>query len=386
MRKVCVIAGGQSVWGQRPDVTMRDLIQEGAKACFDDNKAVKPKDVDGLIYSSVRTPKIQVHPAPMVAEYIGVKPVNICCSCEALCASGSSGIIIANAMIASGQADVVMVLGGEKRSVNSWESSFEITLSNDHDFDAALGFYFPPTFFGMVAKHHMKKFGTTEEQLALVSVKNRRNGSHMPKAQQKKTVTLEECMTARAIVSPLKLNDCCPTTDGSAAIILACEERAKELTDKPLLYFKGAAQGSVNNNVANITDWSTFGLLEKIAALAYKKAGITAADIDVAQTHDCFTISEIIEYEQLGFCKPGEGGEFIQSGKSDFGGIVPVNTDGGLLANGHPLGATGLRQGIEIMHQLRGDAIQQVDGARIGLTHNLHGFAAAQTVLIYGRD
>lgn len=386
MRKVCVIAGGQSVWGNRPDCTMRDLIQEGAKACFDDNKIVKPKDVDGLIYSSVRTSKFQVHAAPMVAEYVGVKPVNVCCSVEALCASGSTGIMLANAMIASGQADVVMVLGGEKRSVNGWESSFEITLTNDHDFDASLGYFFPPTFFGMVAKHHMKKFGTTEEQMSLVAVKNRRNGSLMPKAQQKKTVTLEDCMTARPIVWPLKLNDCCPTTDGSAAIILASEEKAKELTDKPLVYLKGTAQGSVNNATANIPDWSTFGLLEKIAAQAYKKAGITAADIDVAQTHDCFTISEIIEYEQLGFCKPGEGGDFIKSGKADFGGIVPINTDGGLLANGHPLGATGIRQGIEIMHQLRGDAIQQVEGARIGLTHNLHGFAAGQTVLVYGRD
>jgi acetyl-CoA C-acetyltransferase len=137
---------------------------------------------------------------------------------------------------------------------------------------------------------------------------------------------------------------------------------------------------------ANMPNWTTWEALRIAAQKAYRDAGIKPSDIDVAQTHDCFTISEIIEYEDLGFCEKGEGGWFIQEGKSDFGGQVPVNTDGGLLSCGHPFGATGIRQAIEIMKQLQGRAARQVEGARFGLTHNLSGGIATHTVVIYGRD
>jgi acetyl-CoA C-acetyltransferase len=152
------------------------------------------------------------------------------------------------------------------------------------------------------------------------------------------------------------------------------------------VYIGGTGQATLHNMSANMPNWTTWEALKVAAQQAYQKARVTPQDIDVAQTHDCFTISEIIEYEDLGFCKKGEGGWFIQEGKSDFGGQVPVNTDGGLLSCGHPFGGTGIRQGIEIMRQLRGDAVRQVEGARIGLTHNLSGFIAAHTVIIYGRD
>ena len=193
-------------------------------------------------------------------------------------------------------------------------------------------------------------------------------------------------LSSRPVASPLKLLDCCPVTDGAAAVILAAEDKAKNYTDKPLVYVRGTAQATVNNMTANLPDWSSFSSLKIAAQQAYKKARIKPEDVDVAQVHDCFTISEIVEYEGLGFCKEGEGGQFIQEGKSDFGGQIPVNTDGGLLSNGHPIGGTGIRQGIEIMRQLRGDAVQQVEGARIGLTHNLSGLAACHTIVVYGRD
>jgi len=184
----------------------------------------------------------------------------------------------------------------------------------------------------------------------------------------------------------MKLYDCCPITDGAAAVILACEEKARDLTDKPLVYIRGTGQASVNNMSANMPSWTTWEALNIASKQAYDAAGAKPDDIDVAQTHDCLTISEIIEYEDLGFCEKGEGGSFIESGQSDFGGKVPVNTDGGLLSCGHPFGATGIRQAIEIMRQLRGDAAKQVEGASTGLTHNLSGFIAAHTVLIYGRE
>jgi len=388
MRNVCVIAGGQSVWGVR-QASERDLFQEAGKAAFEDNPAISNKDIDGLIVGSAFTERcsFQTHLAPLVAESLGIKPVNVCCRVELLCATGSSGIILADAMIRSGKADVIMVIGGEKLyTPQRWEVFYSELGTGDHDFDGAQGLGLPPPAFAAIAKQHMKLYGTTEEQLAMVSVKNRRNGLNNKKGQFREEITLEQALNAKTIVRPLKIFDCCPVTDGAAAIILAAEEKAKYLTDKPLVYFRGSGQATVHNMSANIPSWTTWEALKIASQQAYKNARVTAKDINVAQTHDCFTISEIIEYEDLGFCEKGEGGYFIQEGKSDFGGQVPVNTDGGLLSCGHPFGGTGIRQGIEIMHQLRGDAVRQVEGARIGLTHNLSGLTAAHTVLIYGRD
>ena len=172
--------------------------------------------------------------------------------------------------------------------------------------------------------------------------------------------------------------DCCPITDGAAAAVLAVEEKARELTDKPLVYLRGAGQCALHSMSANMPNWTTWESLKVAAEQAYKKAKIGPKDVNVAMTHDCFTISEIIEMEDLGFCEKGEGGDFIASGANDFGGQVPTNTDGGLLGCGHPFGGTGIRQGIEVMKQLRGDAIQQVPNAAIGLTHNLSGFHRRQ--------
>ncbi|NMB35162.1 MAG: thiolase family protein [Firmicutes bacterium] len=387
-RNVCLIAGGMSHWGVR-QATQRDLFQEAGKACFDNIPALSNKDVDGLLVASAYTERcsFQTHLAPVIAEYLGIKPQNICARVELLCASGSSGIILAYGLIKAGIADVIMVIGGEMLyTPQRWEVQYSELASVDHDWDGTQGLGLPPPAFSMVAQQHMQKYGTTEEQLAMVSVKNRRNGLSNPKGQFQQEVTLEEALNARAIVPPLKLYDCCPITDGAAAVILASEEKAKYYTDKPLVYVKGSGQATLNNMSANMPSWTTWEALKIAAKQAYTKAGVQPSDIDVAQTHDCFTISEIIEYEDLGFCEKGEGGHFIEEGHSDIGGTVPVNTDGGLLSCGHPFGGTGIRQGIEIMKQLQGEAVKQVEGARTALTHNLSGFIAAHTVIIYGRD
>ncbi|MCR4420113.1 MAG: thiolase family protein [Clostridia bacterium] len=387
-RNVCLIAGGMSQWGVR-EASQRDLFQEAAKACFEDNPAVRPTDVDGLIVASAFTERcsFQTHLAPLVAEQLGIRPRSVCARVELLCASGSSALIMAYGLIKSGAADVVMVAGGEKLYMpQRWEVFYSELGTADREWDGAQGLGLPPPIFAMVAKQHMKLYGTTEEQMALVAVKNRRNGVNNPRGQFRQPIDLETALNARPIVSPLKLYDCCPVTDGAAAVILACEEKARDLTDRPLVYVRGTGQATLHNMSANQPNWTTWEALRIAAQMAYKRAGVKPADIDVAQTHDCFTISEIIEYEDLGFCEKGEGGWFVQEGKSDFGGQVAVNTDGGLLSCGHPFGGTGLRQAIEIMKQLQGRAARQVEGARFGLTHNLSGPAAAHTVIIYGRD
>jgi len=194
-------------------------------------------------------------------------------------------------------------------------------------------------------------------------------------------------MSAPQVVTPLTLYDCCPITDGAAAIIVAVEEKAKELSDRPLVYIRGGAQATLHSVSANwpgehLADWAH---LREAATRAYANAKLTPDDIDVAETHDCFTISEIIEVEELGFCKKGEGGPFVMDGNIDLGGKVPVNTDGGLLSCGHPFGATGIRQGIEMMKQLQGRAAHQVEGAEFALQHNLSGLNVEHTVVIYGK-
>jgi acetyl-CoA C-acetyltransferase len=377
-----------SKWGVR-NGSQRDFFQEAAKACYEDNPQLNPKDIDGLLVASAYTERTsyQTHLAPLVAEYVGIKPKNICARVELLCASGSSAIILAFGLIKSGQADVVMVTGGEKLyTPQKWEVFYSELASVDHDWDGGQGLGLPPPAFAMVAKQHMKQYGTIKEHLAKISIKNRRNAAKNPKAQFQKEVEMEEVMNARMIVPPLTLFDCCPITDGAAAVVLAAEEKAKELTDKPLVYIRGTGQASVNNMSANMPSWTTWEALKVAADQAYQKSKVNPKEVDLAMTHDCFTISEIIEMEDLGFCEKGEGGPFVGDGQNDFGGQVPTNTDGGLLGCGHPFGGTGIRQAIEVMKQLRGDATQQVEGASIGLTHNLSGFIAAHTVLIYGKE
>ena len=387
-RNVCIIGGGMSKWGVR-DGSQRDFFQEAAKALYEDVPQLNPKDIDGLLVASAYTERTsyQTHLAPLVAEYVGIKPRSICARVELLCASGSSAIILAFGLIKSGQADIVMVAGGEKLyTPQKWEVFYSELASVDHDWDGPQGLGLPPPVFAMVAKQHMKQYGTKKEHLGAISVKNRRNSARNPKAQFQTPVTMEEVMSGRMIVAPLTLYDCCPITDGAAAVVLACEEKAKDLTDKPLVYLRGTAQASLNNMSANMPNWTTWEALKIAASEAYRKAKVEPKDVNVAMTHDCFTISELIEMEDLGFCKKGEGGPFVAEGQSDFGGRVPTNTDGGLLGCGHPFGGTGIRQGMEVMRQLRGDAIQQVPNATVGLTHNLSGFIAAHTVLIYGRE
>jgi len=389
-RNACIIAGGMSRWGMR-EASLVDLFQEAAKDCLDQIPNLKPKDIDGLIVSSAYSGRcsFQVNLAPVVAERCGLKPTSICVRVDVLCAGGSTAIMLTKALVESGNAEIVMVAGGEKLfTPQKWEVFYSELASIEHDWDAPHGLGLPPPYFAMIAKEHMRYYGTTKEQMARVSIANYFFGHDNPKAQMQKVITMEDAMKAPSVVLPLTLYDCCPITDGAAACIITTEDKAKELTDKPLVYLRGCAQVSTHSVSANHTgehmaDWSH---LRCSAEKAFRMAKLTPDEIDVAQVHDCFTISEIIEIEELGFCKKGEGGAFVGSGQNEIGGKTPINTDGGLLATGHPFGATGIRQGTEIMRQLQGTARHQVKDACFGLTHNLSGLNTEQTVIIYGRE
>ena len=387
MRKVAIIAGGMCKWGVR-NASIRDLIAEAGKECFDDCEGLTPKDVDGLLFSTAFYEKnqFQTHSAPLAAELLGIKPTNLIAKVELLCGSGTAAIHLAYTHIASGNSDVVMVVGADKLYLpDKRETFWNLQAACDRDFDCIHGLGVPPPLFAMVAKKHMKKYGTTEEQMAMVAVKSHRNASKNTFAQFQNEVTMDEVMESRAIVPPLKLFDCCPVTDGAAAVVLACEERAREFTKDPV-YIRGIAQASTHKNSANMPGFTEWEHIKIAAPKAYERAGIKPEDVDVAEVHDCFTISEIVEYEDLGLCEKGEGGKFIEEGLADFGGKVVVNPSGGLLSCGHPFGATGERQAGELFHQLRGDAVNQTPGAKIALQHTMSGFCSDSSITIYGRD
>lgn len=390
-KRACIVGGGTSKFGVRA-ATIFDMLQEATRAMADDIPGLQPKDIDGLIFASTTSGRNSnsLNTAPIVAHRLGLNPSSICVRVDTLCAGSNTAIVLATGLVESGISDVVLVCGAEKLNMpQRWESVYINLQTNDHDWDSAMGLAVPPPFFGMIAQHHMRKYGTTKEQMGMVSITNYEYGYNNPNAQfGGKTLTLEEYDAARTVCEPFGLNDCCPVTDGASAVIICSEERAKAMTDRQLVYIRGTGQVAAHGMSAGwpgatLADWPH---LKKAGEVAYKNAKLTPKDIDVAQTHDCFSISEIVEVEELGFCEKGEGGPFILSGGVKLDGQTPTNTDGGLLTVGHPYGATGARQAVEICKQLQGRARNQVKDPKFGLTHNLSGVCAQHTVVIYGTE
>jgi acetyl-CoA C-acetyltransferase len=387
MRRVAVVGAGVGKFGVRK-ASFRDLIWEAGKACFDSVPAVKPKDLQGIVVGSVMPERtaFQSHISSLAAEALGIKPSHLSARTEHMCASGTVGIRYAYAFIAAGLADLVMVLGVEKLNQPSAEEAIlNMGTGVDREWEAAYGLTAPPCF-ALAAQKHMAKYGTTEEQMAMVSVKNHNHASRNPYAHFQKGATLDQVLCSRMISTPFRLFMCSPITDGAAAVIVASEERARDLTDKPV-WIQGTGQVLDGFTLSSLhEDYSHWPALKRAGEAAYKMAGIGPADVDVAEVHDCFAIAEIIAYEELGFCDKGEGGRFVEKGLSDHGGAVVVNPRGGLIGCGHPLGATGIAQAAEVFWQLRGEAgPRQVPEAKIALTHNNSGMGE-HVVMVYGKE
>jgi acetyl-CoA C-acetyltransferase len=303
-----------------------------------------------------------------------------------MCASGTVGIRYAYAFIAAGLADLVMVLGVEKLNQPSGEEAIlNMGTGVDREWEAAFGLTAPPCF-ALAAQRHMAEYGTTEEQLAHVGVKNHTHAAKNPNAHFSKGATLDQVLCSRMISTPLRLFMCSPITDGAAAVVLASEERARDLTDKPV-WIRGTGQALDGFQLTSLhEDYAHWPALRRAAEGAYRMAGVGPRDVDLAEVHDCFAIAELIAYEELGFCGKGEAGPFAAAGRSDYGGDVVVNPRGGLIGCGHPLGATGVAQAAEVFVQLRDEAgARQVPDAAVGLTHNNSGMGE-HVVMIYGRD
>ena len=304
------------------------------------------------------------------------------------CASASAAFREAVLAVASGYHDVALALGVEKMQLDRAELMMDECRrakvmgmggnGADAELEGQFGISFPG-FFGMAANRHMKLYGTTVEHLAMVSLKNRKNAAGNPNAQFQKPITKSDVLESRMVAYPLTFLMCCPTTDGAAAAIVMSKEKAKSMCEKPV----DVAASVLKTATFEPSDHDLDTMRPTIRASqeAYKQAGVEPKDIDLALVHDCFSISELIHYEDLGFCEKGDAKDMIEKGETEIGGRIPVNPCGGLLSKGHPVGATGVAQVCEVTWQLRGEAGErQVEGAEVGLTHTLGGTSHSEGV------
>jgi len=386
MPRVAIVGTGLTRWGAR-EATWKELCQEAGKALFDDVTNLDKKSIDSVFVGAAMPERFafQSYVTPMAAEQLGVEPTRMAMRTEMACVSGQAAIRAAYASIASGLSEIALVIGVEKMNLpNLSESHSAMASVLDREWDGVHGLNAPP-YFAMVAQRHMHEYGTTREQMGLVSVKNHDFAATNPFAHYPKKVTLEKVLSSLEIAPPLRLLDCSGITDGAAALVLAREDLARRHTDVPV-FITGLGQATSGNLVGNLKSLTTWYPLKTAAENALKMAGISIDQVNVAETHDCFSISEIMEYEDLGLCRKGEGGKFIEEGQSQIGGKLPINTRGGLLGCGHPLGATGVAQAIEITWQFKSQVPQErYVGGEWGLCHNLSGNANNHAVMVLHR-
>jgi len=388
MGKVAIIGVGQSTFVRSYPGSIRELAFEGFKEAMQDAQ-IATTDIGASVICSAPEYDKQRSPAGVFAEYLGLNPQPTF-YVESLCSSSSMGVRLAYSLVKSGLHDVVAVIGFQKMSeISSSESQERMGRGADIQWESPFGTMMP-AYYAMYARGHMEKYGTTPDDLARIRVKAATYGQLNNKAVYRKPVTFDmfsdpENRMAGPVASPLRVGDCCANADGSSCILVASEEKAKTFCKKPV-WIRGLGAATTAVNLAGRNLFSGLTVAREAGKQAYKMAGITAADIDVAEVHDCFTIAEMMAYEDLGFAAPGEGKELIKSKETYKDGSIPVNVDGGLLSKGHPIGATGGSQIRTIVLQLRDEAGEiQVDNPQIGLVHNIGGVGLYGNVTILGR-
>jgi len=366
LRSVSIVGTGIIPFGKHLDQT---LVQLGRQAALDALRdgGVKPSEVGIGFFANFLAAHTSAEftVGQNVFWEVGINKIPVL-NVENACTSGSSAFHMAWLSIASGQYDVAIVAGAEKMYV----PGLGLINSGETQLDTRLGFVVPAGF-AMRAKRHMHEYGTTAEQLAYIAVKNRKHGSLNPIAQYKDPLTVAEVINSPMICDPLTRLSCCPIGDGAAAVILCASSKARRYTRNPVAIKSSVLLTGGYENPVSLLPWETDF---RGCRMAYEKAGLGPEDIHVAECHDAFTIAEILHYEALGFCPEGEGGRLAISGETSLGGKRPVNVSGGLLSKGHPLGATGVAQIIEIVLQLKAKAgSRQVDGTKVGIAHCMGG-------------
>ena len=383
MRRVAIIGVGMTKFGEHWERGYRDLVVEAGVRAIED-AGVGGEKIDAGFVGTMASGRLigQEHVGALIADYMGLNPIPIT-RVEGACASGGIALRQAYVAVASGLADIVVAGGVEKMTdLDTGEVSDALGGAGDQEWELFMGATFPG-LYALMARRHITDYGTTEEMLASVAVKNHKHGSKNPYAQYQNEITMETVLKSKMVADPLKVFDCSPITDGAAGVILAPLDLAYSYTKKPVEII-ASAQASDSISLAGRKSLTEIAATKIAAQKAYKAAGVTPKDIDIVELHDCFTIAEIMAIEDLGFFNKGEGGKASLEGRTTFGGDIVVNTSGGLKAAGHPVGATGIKQAVEITWQLRGQAEgRQVKDAEYGLSHNVGGSGATAVVHIY---
>lgn len=387
MRRVAIIGVGATEFGELWDSSFRDIGIEAGLAAVADAK-INADQIDALYVGNMSAGRFieQEHIGALIADYAGLARDHVAATrVEAAGASGGLALRQGFLAVASGLHEIVVVGGAEKMlDVSDVESSIIQSAASDQEWETVQGATFP-ALHALIAKRHMHEYGTTREQLADVAVKNHKNGSLNPKAQFRREITRETVMGSPMVSSPLRMFDCAPSSDGAAAVVLCPLDQAKKFTEIPIEII-GSGQASDTLSLHHRKDICTMEATKVAAQRAFKMAGLTHKDVDVAEVHDNFTISEILAIEDLGFFAKGQGGKATEAGLTALEGEIAVNTSGGLKARGDPIGATGLAQAVEIVTQLRGKAEKrQVKDANVGLAHNVGGTGATAIVHLFRR-
>ncbi len=381
-----IVSVGLSKFGILEGKYSREIFLDAAREAFDSCSNLDPKrNVKALFVGQMSESfEHQGHVAPSLSDWMGLLPIPAI-RIEAACASSGAALRCAIFAIMSGAYDIVAVGGVEKMTHRATSDVTEyLAMASDFPMEQWHGITFP-AIFGLIATAHMHKYGTTEEQMAMVAVKNHHHGCLNPKAQMQTEITVKQVMESKPIAWPLKLFDCSLISDGASCLVITRPDIARRFTDTPV-DIVGTGQASDTIGLYERDDITFMQVARLAAKQAYEMWGKTPRSIDVAEVHDCFTIAEIVAYEDLGFCAPGEGGKLVEEGETQLGGRIPVNTSGGLKAKGHPVGATGAAQACEIYLQLTGQAEgRQVEDASIGLTHNIGGSGSTGVVHIFRR-
>ncbi|MDX1959552.1 MAG: thiolase domain-containing protein [Leptospiraceae bacterium] len=385
MREVAIIGAYETKHGNHSDKFLRELVTEAGNGAIKD-AGIDRKEIQAVFVGNYAGEEFnnQNTMGSYVATALGLGHLPAM-KLEGACASGGIAVRQGFLSVANGQFDTVLVLGVEKMNTKDPESTMQIVAKGqDSEFEG--GFCVSgPSGFALNAMRHMHEFGTTKEMISTVAEKNYFHGSKNPFAHKQKIVSLKNIMNARTVTTPFGFHDMSLVTDASAAIVITTKERAKSFTKKPVL-IKGSGHGGDYFTLSMKPSSVTFPATIKAAKEAFSMANVSRDDINVIECHDCFTITEIINIEDLGFVEKGKGGQYTLDGHTRLGGKLPVNTSGGLKAKGHPVGATGVGQVVEMTFQLREEAgDRQVHNARTALTHVLGGPGAVSIVHILER-
>lgn len=377
-RDVYVAGAAHTRFGEHWDKSYRELLTDAGMAAIQD-AGIRGESIDEVFVGSMSTGKLlgQEHVAPLMLDGAGLADLHVPATrVEAAAASGAVAVRQAVQAIRSGTADLVVVGGIEKMSDVAESDQAAIAASGlDNEWESFFGAT-EPALHALIAKRHMRQHGTTREQLAHVAVKNHAHGARNPLAQFQRAIELDTVLAAPAVAEPLGVFDLAPQSDGAACLVLTSEP-----TSKQAVRVSGSGQGSDTLRISDRPSLTTWAATDHAARMAYHEAGVSPADIQLAEVYDAATITEILAVEDLGLIPRGQGGSATAAGHTTYGGDIVVNPSGGLKARGHPAGATGIAQLVELAVQLRGQAgDRQVEDARIGVAHDAGGNGATAVV------